>query len=81
MKALFVNRTYNKQTILSRFCPKRGSSVYWASASVYRVKRAPRETESPKGKRKSLRFTRKVADNQSGNRVNSKIYIEKKNSR
>lgn len=81
MKALFVNRIYNKQTILSRFCPKRSCSVYRTSASVYRAKRVPRYTESPKGKRKSLRFTYKVADNQSGNRVNLKIYIEKKNSR
>ena len=81
MKALFVNRIYNKQTILSRFCPKRGSSVYLASASVYRAKRAPRETERPAGKPKLLRFTCKMTDNQSGNRVNPKIYIEKKNSR
>lgn len=78
MKALFVNLTYNKQTISSSFCPKRGCSVYRASASEYRAKRTPRGTESPKGKRKSLRFTCKVVDNQSGNRVNPKIYIELK---
>lgn len=78
MKGLLGNLTYNKQTILALFCPKKGRSVSLALAWVSRSKRVRRATKGASGQPKELRFPYKHLDNQSGNRGNLKIYIEMK---